>query len=267
MADKALSKLGWHKFSGSHSRIAALLVFAVLLAPALALVLTTQGEIVTASPDYPVVAAENGGNNAVNSTEHTVNLPSGIQAEDLLLVFFVSDGTPTITFPEGWTQLFQDAYLLVKFGAWYRIADGEEGATITVTTSDSQATAHTSYRITGYSGAPEVGTSTGANSGYPDPPNLTPSWGAKDTLWFAVCGYDREWTVTAYPTNYTDGRNDIANVSDGCGVGSARRELNATSEDPSTFTISAADQWVANTVAIQPSAVAAPPGKPVLIST
>lgn len=204
---------------------------------------------------FPQVAAVNGGNDTVNRTDHTVNLPAGIQAGDLLLVFFASDGNPTITFPEGWTELFDKLSALeVRLVVWYRVADGEEGATITVTTSNIQMTAHTSYRITGYSGVPECGDATTGNSTTPDPPSLTPSWGAKDTLWFAVCGYDANKTVTAYPTDYTNGRNDFADSLWGCGVGSARRELNAESENPNVFTISASEQWVANTIAIQPVA-------------
>lgn len=202
---------------------------------------------------FPQVAAVNGGNDLVNQMNHTVNLPAGINAGDLLLVFFCSDGNPVITFPGGWTQLFQTiSGGLVAFCCWYRIADGGEGATITVNTSLNQKTAHTSYRITGYSAVPEVGVSATGVSANPDPPNLAPSWGAKDTLWFASCGYDDgAKTVNAYPANYLNGRNDRSNSVTGCGVGTAERDLNASPENPGTFTLSGADEWVANTVAIQ----------------
>lgn len=202
---------------------------------------------------FPQVDAVNGGNNTEDSTEHTVNLPANISAGNLLLVFFASDEVPTITFPEGWTQLFQEVNATcIKFGAWYRIADGEEGATITVTTSASEQSAHTSYRITGYSGTPEAGTATTGYTVNPNPPNLTPSWGAADTLWFASCSNDFLPIVTVYPTDYTDGRYDNSYTINGCLVGTARRELNAVSEDPGTFTLSFQELWVANTVAIKP---------------
>lgn len=202
---------------------------------------------------FPQVAAVNGGNDTFNQQNHTVPLPAGINAGDLLLVFFVTDYDAVIGFPGGWTQLFQtNAGNTVNFGAWYRVADGGEGASIVVTTSNDQMTASTSYRITDYSGTPECGTAVLGSNNTPDPPSLTPTWGARDTLWFAACGYDYNRTITAYPTNYTNGRNDYANVGDGCGVGTARRELNAISEDPGTFTLSAADEAVSNTVAVQP---------------
>lgn len=205
---------------------------------------------------FPVVAAVNGGNEDSASTNHTVNLPADISADDLLLVFFVADGDPTITFPEGWTQLFQTAREdNVKFGAWYRIADGEEGATIAVTLSASEETAHTSYRITGYEGTPEVGTSAIGSSTTPDPPSLSPTWGAEDTLWIACEGNDYGTVVTGYPTNFTDERSDKTTGAGSVGCASARRELNAESEDPGTFTLTDSEPWVANVVAISPVTV------------
>jgi len=201
---------------------------------------------------FPQVVAVNGGNHA-DATEHPVNLPADISAGDLLLVFFSADSIPTITFPGGWTQLFQatvDTYIVS--GAWYRIADGAEGLTIAVITSEGQASAHTSYRITGYTGAPEIAFNTGYTS-KPDPPSLTPTWGAKDTLWFASCGYEiGTTTVSAYPASYTNGRNDRYDAGTGVCVGTARRELNAISENPGTFTISLAGRCLNSTTAIQP---------------
>lgn len=208
--------------------------------------------------EFPVVEAVNGGNDVVNQNNHTVNLPAGIVAGDLLIVLFVSDGNTAINFPnEGtdWIQLFEDhdGTGVVTFAAAYRIADGGEGANITVVTNIAEMTAHTSYRISGYSEVPEAGVSVGATNVNPDPPNLTPSWGSANTLWLAVEGNDDQDAVTDYPANYTDGRNDVAANADGCGVGSARRELRAVSENPGTFTIAGAEQWVANTIAIAPA--------------
>jgi len=200
---------------------------------------------------FPTVAAVNGGYDGTG-TSHTVNLPSGIASGDLLLVFFNSESNPTITFPDGWYNLFQASYSTnVTFGAWYRIADGTEGSTITVTTSTSQSTDHTSYRITSYSGTPTVGTAVTGIGTTPNPPSLTPSWGAKDILWFAAVGYWGSFNISAYPTNYTNGRKDGLNLC----LGTARRELNAASEDPGTFTLTGSALWVANTVAIAPASV------------
>lgn len=205
---------------------------------------------------FSQIAAVNGGYDEGLSTSHSVNLPSDIESGDLLLVFFGLSYVSTITFPGGWTQLFDVVYPeRIRSVCYYRVADGNEGDTITVTISQSNRTsAHTSYRITGYSGVPEAGTATTALDVNPDPPSLSPSWGVLDTLWFASCSYFHPRTITAYPTNYTDGRDDRGSGI-GMGIGTARRELNAVSEDPGTFTISTSTYWVANTVAIHPAVI------------
>ncbi|KKL61161.1 hypothetical protein LCGC14_2198090, partial [marine sediment metagenome] len=161
---------------------------------------------------------------------------------NLLTEEFSSDRASgnTVTFPAGWTMLTDDTPGgIMNFTAYYRIADGSEGSTITVVTSNAEMTAHTSYRITDYLGIPEIGATVTSISAIPDPPNLTPSWGAKDTLWLAITGYDIGQTaISAYPASYTDGRNDRSDSVNGVGVGIARRELNAASENPGTFTLS-----------------------------
>ena len=206
---------------------------------------------------FPQVPSFNGYALPANVTEHTlVFLPPDIVSGDLLLLFFLSDGAPTITFPEGWTELFQVASgIAVKLGAWYRIADGGEGASITVLTSDAEMAATTSFRITGYLGTPEASTATGNNNA-PQPPSLTPSWGAKDTLWFACQGNDTNRYIFSYPPNYTNGYSALVNDIQGCNLATARREFNIATEDPDMFHLTEADEWVTTTVAIQPAEAA-----------
>jgi len=209
------------------------------------------------SPYFPVVEATNGGTNLA-ANNHTVDLPAGIVSGDLLLVVFNCDGLEATTYPGGWTGLFEkqdggaDGNTL---SAAYRVADGGEGASITVTTAGAEDSAYQTYRISGYSGVPEVGTSAVGDSDSPNPPSLAPSWGATtvSTLWLAIAGWDGLETVNVYPANYTDGLdNTSAGGADACGCGSARREFKAASDDPGVFTLSGGNHWIANTIAIAP---------------
>jgi len=210
---------------------------------------------------FPTVAATNGGNSGVDASEHTVNLPTGISAGSLVIVLFANDGSATVTWPEGWTQLFSTDYTnRNRLSVAYRVCDGEEQSTITVTTSISEGSAHTTYRIEAYSSTPEVGTAVTGASTKPDSPSLSPTWGAADTLWLAVCGRDTGTyprSIVSYPTDYTGGIFNIWDNTNGAGVASAQRELNAEAGDPGVFTFTSSDEWVANTIAIQPSG--APP--------
>lgn len=213
---------------------------------------------------FPVVAATNTSTQATNSTSHTVNLPTGISAGHLLLIFFAQDnsggGTASAS---GWTELFNevDNQSNTRITVFYRFATGSEGSTVTVTTTVTEQSSHASLRITG-AHASEVPANAHlaapGSSVNPNPPSLNPAnWDVEDTLWIATCIWDNSVGVTgsAYPTNYS-GSQITVNPTSSTGVGLmlATRDLAAASEDPGTFTISASEQWAAATVAVRPAA-------------
>ena len=210
---------------------------------------------------FPTVSDETIEAFATNTTEHLVDMPATVDSGDLLLVMFTNDATDTVTTPTGWTQLFSEIRSPnVRHGGYYKIADGTEGGTtVDFVTSGTETAMAVVYRITSWHGTtpPEVGTFAEATSTTPDPPSLTPSWGAEDTLWIAHFGANDNGTgtVSAFPTSYTNGLSGRANnVASSCMAGSARRNLNATSDDPGTFTKNNSDAWVANLTAIRPAA-------------
>jgi hypothetical protein len=220
---------------------------------------------VTTSNGFPTVAATNS-SNTQSGTSHTVSLPASISSGDLLIVFFSAyNGVPTsitATYPAGWTKLYENTSQPSdlhpsNFSAAYKTADGTEGSSISVTTGGVNAeTAHISYRITGWDSnvPPEAPAAASGGSTTPNPPSLTPSWGAADTLWLAtaVSGFTTA-TVSSIPTNYTNNININSSPGSTLRLASARRELNASSEDPGTFTFSVSSQWRAGTVGIKPS--------------
>jgi len=213
--------------------------------------------------DFPTVAATNT-SNATEVTSHAISLPADILSGHLLIVLLGLADNRTTTWPGGWTEMWSVSSAgAVVFEGYYRIADGTEGATITVTTNFGTTSGHNSYRITGYADTPEDGTPATGSGTTPDPPSLTPSWGAEDTLWLACMMHDVA-DITGFPTNYTDGIESSAGSSSAI-TGSARRELNATSENPGTFTVSLSFDWIANTIAIRPAAAAASPRRRMII--
>lgn len=210
---------------------------------------------------FPTVAGTNGGNSGANTTSHTVNLPANIASGDLLIIVFGVDGNPTLTWPSGANDAFTEVFnaangVACRLGVAYRIANGNEPASVTVTTSVSEGSAHTTYRITGWHGTtpPEVATAATGVSANPDPGSLSPSWGNADTLWLAACVHDvGTRTVSGYPTNYLNGINNRWNNTAGVGVGSAERQLTAASENPGAFTLSGSDDWVATVIGVRPA--------------
>lgn len=194
-------------------------------------------------PKTPVVEATNTSTSSLG-TSHTVDLPANIVADNLLIVFFSHGGGPTLTWPGGWTEFvdFSDQFL----NAAYRFADGTEGASITVTSSEAMSSAHNTYRISAaYQQAPEAATATGSSPAA-DPPSLTPIGGSKEYLWIAaVAAAD----PTAPPSGY-EGFITAPRLKD---CASAYRIIVTATEDPGAFTNGAAT-WNAVTVSIAPAA-------------
>jgi hypothetical protein len=210
-----------------------------------------SSKIIIGGP-FPAVQDTNTSGETSDVTSHTVNLPANISAGDLLIVFFSCDGSTTVTWPDGWASIFHQTNSST-LDVGYKIADGTEGAAITVTTGAAEQSAHISYRITGNhrSAAPQASTGATGNSTAPDPDSLTPTGGAKDYLWIAVEGNDNTSAASAYPGNYTNGQTNAVGDAGGVNIAVARRELNASSEDPAAFTI-AREKYVACTVAVYP---------------
>lgn len=205
----------------------------------------------------PQIVSTTGLYDRVNTTTHNVVMPAVVDANDLLIVITANDGSATVTTPSGWTQLFTTANSTsLRLGAYYKFAAGtEDGTSVNFATSASEILTAQVYRITGAL-AVESGTAATGTSTTPNPPSLIPSWGARDTLWLSALGADDgSITVSTYPTNYTNGRLDKDTYSSSityASVASARRYLNASSEDPGTFTLTGSNAWVANTIAIRP---------------
>lgn len=206
---------------------------------------------------FPVVESVTPSNFA-NATSHLVAMPATVNVGDLLIALIATDGVASVTTPANWNSLHSSATAANRLGSYYKIAVGDEdGTTVDFVTSATETMAAQVYRISNWHGTtpPEIGAPASAGSGDPDPPSLIPSWGAADTLWLAEYGSDAVSTATAYPTDYTDGITASAGGAGQCSIGSARRNLNATSDNPGTFTVTDNTKaWVAQTIAIQPAA-------------
>lgn len=216
---------------------------------------------------FPLVQTTATTNGTTAATSLVLNMPSGIVADDLLVMFLRAavEGTG-FTFPAGWTKLFDDtsdASNDETCVAW-RKADGTEGATITVTTSASTKFASLAYRIKDTANPtttpPEFATlSTGFDSFLPMNA-LSPTGGIQDYLFLAMGAWEGEQTSppTIGPTSYTDifGADSgiTGNVDTNCRVASARRQ-NRTATEASqgiAWKISTADDFTTTNIAIFP---------------
>lgn len=209
-------------------------------------------------------------------TAFTANMPaSGINSGDYIILIIDRQITQSQSYTQASGPTMSSAGISGSWGAstncgftqvWVRVADGtENGATqnwnssfnsvgfcvakCTVIVVSGQAT---SSPISGSSVTSITSTTN------PNPPSLTPPGGALDYLWITYAASSTNSSISSYPTNYSTGHS--SNAISGGSCASAIRTLNASSEDPGTFTFSVSGNTGALTLAIAP--LATPSGGP-----
>ena len=197
-------------------------------------------------------------------TVHNVQMPATVASGDLLIVFFATDGTPSVIAPMGWTFFFGwDSWGGTgnKFSMYAKRAAGTEGGTLVnfATSLPVKATAQV-FRITGWRDSGILSNdvewaNAGALDANPDPSSLNPvHWDVENTLWIASYGADDDYDATSYPANYAHGTYTESDASDtSTSLGTARRTREVAAEDPGPFTISASVFWISSTVAVRPA--------------
>jgi hypothetical protein len=195
--------------------------------------------------------------NMTSQESHTVNLPDGSNIVGRFLLVCVSaDGTPTFTWPTGWTELLDSSSSNVSLGVAYREIDGTEGFdgsndTILVTTSDPEVTTHISYLIENAStSSVEISAISSTNTN-PNPPVRAPTSGYDSYCFVAINAHDHGSTqTTGYPSGYVNNQQINTGSTSGCGIGGAHLIKTTDSEDAGQFTISATRNWIAATISI-----------------
>ena len=176
-----------------------------------------------------------------------VNLPTGVQAGDVLWMAFRTGHNPTVhATPAGWTVADQSG--TVAMISWfYRIADGNEGATVTIDVTSDGTTPRTSpadaivYRLSGVATNEATWYAINYTGSTPNPAVSAP-WGSALNLFITdFSSRYSDWTVTAHPTNYVDlvfdpGGSSNANVP---AIASVHRFLEAASDTVGDWTINA----------------------------
>lgn len=209
---------------------------------------------------FPVIAATATTTSASGSATHTINLPSGIASGNLLflIVQWKNDSASVSSLSQTWNVLTGQTGSSRRTAMFWRVSDGTEGATTTVTFSAStDMVMGLAYRTTGAQSV-EIGTYATGSSNSPNPPSLSPSWGSAKTLWAIYIGVaDNRQSLSSYPSNYT--LSQITSVGS-ASSGSTNQEAwlagyqnEASSEDPGTGTLSSSLSWVAQTIAFRPS--------------
>ena len=196
------------------------------------------------------------------SGSHSIDLPSGVQAGDLLILSLGHHRAdrPWST-PSGWTKIAESNIGSTSSGTrgavFYRFATGSEGATVSVTAGGD--TAHGAAHVLCIRGAgTPYGAAATGNTNTPYPPSLAPPLGAKPYLWLACMNNSPEHTLMAYPSGFEGGITHVGPNLGSTSVDDSRNSVaymyaKTTGLDPDGFSLSNTAYWVAVTVAVPPA--------------
>ncbi|SFZ81651.1 hypothetical protein SAMN02983003_0615 [Devosia enhydra] len=188
----------------------------------------------------------------------SVPLPSGIVAGDLLLLVTTLVEAATVrtsSAPSGWQQLYASGGggALRDAACYYRYATGSEGSSVSLSASGTpRGGSVLTARVSGAQGQPQVSVAGSAVTGSPNPPELSPAWGSKATLWLAIVHKEGSPAPTAVPDGFTDAGQASTTSNNGSRTVLTKAELKAPSLDPTPFSFAASSASVTRTVAIQP---------------
>jgi hypothetical protein len=223
---------------------------------------------------FPQVAGTSTGTGA-SGAGMLITLPAGVTAGDRLVVIAgwdltIGDAATMGLTGSGWSKRREDLSSANIAAVYEKVADGNDALTVTLSGNGAaELGSYLALRITGHDPAAPVEVASqnhndvaGTTTATPTPPGLTPSWGADDTLWIAAAAWDNaSRSLSAYPVSYVSNLTyaDGGAQSAAVGVAAATRELNAATETPGAFTLTAVEQWSAFTIAVKPVAPDAGP--------
>ncbi len=207
---------------------------------------------------FPVIDSTSSGTDEVLNATHVTFTPATVTADDLLVMCLSHDGPMAVDGPgDGWTELFDTNEGSMGSACYCKDADGTEDSEqvdFTYVGGDpSEIGAYIGYAISGtFDGgcaSIEAGTTAGANSTSPDPPDFNPSWGTEDTLWLAHSGANNDTTNTTYTVHsYPDNQLAVDCTPLGCSnLGQSTDELATASQNPGAMTLDNSQSWTANT--------------------
>jgi hypothetical protein len=210
---------------------------------------------------FPAVQSSSQGSSTSLGSTHSVTLPSGITAGDLLIILFASSkysGASDVT-ASGWTDTdgqgtgSPPSANYPRMTILTRVATGSEGSSVTVNKGTSLWCSWIVYRISGASGLSDVQSSTQSS----DPPS-SGTVSAGDNLAIAVgMVSDETATVTTWPSGYTSNQiTEASTDTSGCVINAATKQFTGTTEDPRGFSYSsgASNGWSVVTIVLTTSA-------------
>lgn len=202
--------------------------------------MVTTIAILPEDPDFP--EAEIVTTAVTADSTPTFNLPSGVVADDVLIVAWRSSDTLSNpnALPSGWTTLVAstsgDGSGDHAGAMWKRAAGGETDVTMADFGTAANFTA-VAWKVTNAKDpvASTMASAASANLAG-DPPSLDPAGGTADFLWLAFISTEDAHVTKVAPQGYEKlATVNVSSGASGCMAAGAQRALRADSDDPDVF--------------------------------
>lgn len=217
--------------------------------------------IALASPAFaasPTVDARALFTSVIATIAYNYTLPTCAAGKLLLIAVGYDNQTVDDSWPGGWNLLVSGntAAGLGRGVIRWRVATGAEAGIVAVTKGSNTRSAAASFCIAGFdSSTPFAANPTGTTT--LDPPATT-TLTSKDYLAIAVAVGNRGFTITGYPSGYSNGQTQSVGTAFGTVVGTAELRSTATSYNPGVFSGGGdADGWYMATLVVNPPAAVA----------
>jgi hypothetical protein len=200
--------------------------------------------------------------NSVSATSITLDVPAGVQDDDLLVIVVTHSESEdnVFTTPAGWTLLVDELQVggtppsIPGTSIYYRVASSEPANyTVTGTFSSGILGALLAYR--GVDTTTPFDTTETTDTGTGAPPNPPPITTASDNALVVAVGFKDSGGITSTSVGYNE-RTVLSTGTGGNGSTLGICDLllgSSASEDPGPFS-SDADEWGAVTLALRPQA-------------
>lgn len=208
---------------------------------------------------FPVIRGTSANSTNTFDTSHAIDLPAGVQAGDLLIVDYTAAAvdaldTVTLNVPGGWTSLdYHTQFIFNRRRVIWRIASAAH-TSVTVTTGNSSTYSANCYAFSQYSKTPAMTPFPNfATTANPDsaPLSVPADWGGAPHCCFISSVYKggAGYSIDALPSGYGDLLGTTAAFS--TRSFSARRNVQAATEDPGAWATSASTGAVPVTIAVR----------------
>ena len=200
-------------------------------------------------------------------TDITINKPSGVVENDLIVAVICLSGNGTVSSPAGWNGIQSSNTSAVSIATFYKVAGASEGASYLFTYSSGNEQAYGFIiRFDGEDTTTPINISgmTSGTSATPTCPSVTTT---KDgCLILNLFGADdHDVTIDdGEPSGTTVITVDESdNAGDACSGGAAYlTQANAGASGTAAFALTASEEWIAITVGIEPAGAASPSPSP-----